>query len=522
MVQFIHLYNSVAMEELRSLVNVTKKHKIKNIQVVSRPAGSKTSKLFQLFEGIAEEQFKNDDEAMMGLYQSNKEENIRAAYKKLKRRLEKRLHNTVFFIDSHEARFKSKQKAYYYCFKQLATVKILIGRGARPAAIPLAEKTLRKAIEFEITPVVIELATDLRNHYAVHGGTSAQCRKLDDMVEQYSCLRRAEQMAEQYYSSLMLKAAKKRSTDPALEKDACRYLLSLELELKQLKQRKLSSYRFYQLYFLIKIIKNEICGNKQLAVETCQEAIHHFQNSRKDDQETFLFSFFFKLLQTQMQAGQLDKARQTANRCEDLLYARKQSTDWIQVKYCRALLSFQTRHYQEAYSIYQNAATHKLFKNQSPQSAERWKIINAYLHYLIEIGKVSQEAAGQTGRFRLGRFLNDFFIVSKDKLGYNIDLIALQVLFHLHWKQFDKIIDQAEPWTSYADRLRRKRVGSRAHYFLRLLLCLEKHNFHPLAVRRHAVDWLKKLQQTEVDTQLEIIPYEHIWELILSSLDRTS
>lgn len=508
------------MEELKSLVNLANKQRIQQIEIIGKKNASSTSKLYRLFAGIADEKFYDDESAVQSLYGPSPGETDRAAYQKLKQRLHQRLLNTVFFIDPNEARFKNTQTAYYYCFKQLATVKILIGKGAREAAIPLAEKTLRKAMKFDITQVALELATDLRIHYAVNGSSLAQCRKYDKIVQDYSQLRQAEQTAEKYYAYLMVKATRKRSSDPELSKEARGYSQELEAIFKSLA---IGSFRFSQLYFMVKILQHEILGDTQSSIEACTEAINYFKDSPQDALHTIQFTFAFKLLQAYIQAKKYNEAKRAAEKCEQILKKRKGSKakDWLQVQYCRMLLCFQTKDYEEAYRIYQAAIDdQQQFDRQSKLARERWTLIEAYLHYLISIKKINIQGTEKFQNFRIGRFLNELPIFSQDKFGYNIDLIALNVLFSLHRGRYSKIIDRMESWKTYTYRFGKKRPNNRGIYFLRMLLCLPNANFHPIAVERHAEQWYKKLIHTPVDTDLELIPYETLWGFVQASLSQ--
>ncbi|PHN04080.1 hypothetical protein [Flavilitoribacter nigricans] len=501
------------MEDLISLVNLTTKQKIRQIEIVGRKTSATQGKLDKLFAGIANGRFLNDDSALEELYGPDPSETTRAAYQKLKLRLQKRLYNTVFFISPNEARYKKTQTAYYYCFKQLAAVKILIGKGARKAAIPLAEKTLRKAMKFEITQVAMELAADLRIHYAVNGGTEAQCRYYDKIVEDYSELRHAEQEAEKYYALLMVKATRKRSTDPVLYQEAKEYSEKLK---KTFKQLNVKSFRFSQLYFMVRILQHEIQGDSRKTIEVCDEAIEYFGKNKRGAHNTIQFTFAFKKLQAFIQAKQYEAARQAATDCEQLLDKQKAYSDWLHVQYCRILLCFRTGEYKEAFDIYHQAKSNKeQFNRQYQVAQERWTLINAYLQFLISIGKITPPEPQKFQKFRIGRMLNELPIFSKDKFGYNIDLIALNVLFSLHRKRFNIIIDKMESWKTYIYRLQqKKRPKNRGLYFLHMLLCLPSANFHPVAVERHAADWLKKLRNAQMDTEMEIIPYETLWEFI--------
>lgn len=152
------------MEELRSLVSVVHKHKIKKIEILGTSQSSGDGKLYKLYDGIASGKIHSDEEAIKLLY--TEEAAMPPGYVKLKQRLEKRLLNTLFFIDANEPSFSSDQSAFCNTYKNLAIIKILLKRNGRKVAIPLAEKILQKAMKFKITFVAFELANDLQIHYS--------------------------------------------------------------------------------------------------------------------------------------------------------------------------------------------------------------------------------------------------------------------------------------------------------------------------------------------------------------------
>ena len=78
------------------------------------------------------------------------------------------------FIDLDLSNHTDRQKAFLDCHKQWAMVNILFGRGARISCIDVAEKLLKKAIEYEFNEIVVDVAKLLRLHF---GGMAGDRKK---------------------------------------------------------------------------------------------------------------------------------------------------------------------------------------------------------------------------------------------------------------------------------------------------------------------------------------------------------
>ncbi len=253
-----------SFEELQALAEVVSKNKVKHIQVIGNP-GNANTKFEQFYDAIATGRLHDDTEAAQCFYQTSPDH---AAYRKLKDRLQERLVNTLFFVDVNQEGFNDYNKGYYNCYKLIAATKILIGRAARKAAIPLAEKALEQAIKFEFTDVILFLARDLRMHYGSIVGDRKKFETLDILVEQYNSILLAELKAEQYYSNLMMHYVGSKATKPDLIEKAAQY--STELEKLS---NKINSYRFNYLSFVIFTLRHEIANDYLNTLEVCQKAI---------------------------------------------------------------------------------------------------------------------------------------------------------------------------------------------------------------------------------------------------------
>lgn len=204
-----------SFEILDDMIYVLSKNKIKNINIIGQAASShraKSSKMEQLYEGIHNGKFKNDEDAALALgYDSAKN----TAYIKLKHELKKRLLNTLLFIDTEQPFFTDLEKARYNAKREWACIDVLWLRGASKSAVFLAEELFQYALYYEITFVALDIAKKLLSHYSLHGDK----KKYNYYHEQCNLLQKtyqAETEAEICNSELMILSARNNAHKPAL------------------------------------------------------------------------------------------------------------------------------------------------------------------------------------------------------------------------------------------------------------------------------------------------------------------
>ncbi len=87
-----------------------------------------------------------------------------------------------------------------------------------------------------------------------------------------------------------------------------------------------------------------------------------------------------------------------------------------------------------------------------------------------------------------------------------------------------KVIDRVESLNLYCYRYLRKDDTYRSNCFIKMLLQLPKANFHREAVVRKTEKLYNKLIENPSNlsmqaSEIEIMPYEMLWEYVLDSLD---
>ena len=110
-----------------------------------------------------------------------------------------------------------------------------------------------------------------------------------------------------------------------------------------------------------------------------------------------------------------------------------------------------------------------------------------------------------------------------DKSGQNIPVLIIQILIQIQQKKYDQLTDKIEAVEKYTTRYLRKDNNYRSNCFIKMLLQIPKQNFERARVEKHTKILLEKLRSMPLERakqafEIEIIPYEDLWEMALESI----
>lgn len=504
------------MKDLKPLIDLISRNKIKRIEVAGLPGRART-KVQKLYQAIAENRFESEEEAARFFFEEGELQSVYFA--RLKRQLRERLINTLFFIDANQASFNDYQRAYYTCYKYTTAVKIMLGRYARSAAIPLAEYTLKKAQEFEFTDLIFELSKVLFGHYGNNVGDYKKYQTYRDLSIKYSEIYRAENLSETYRLDITQHFARSKATKTEVAVLAEKYFQELDLIPKEHR-----SYRFYFQYYLISLLRYEILNDYANTLKISLEALAYFEQARKASASnlTILNSFLNHALACYLRLEQHKEGEAIAQRM--LKINAEGSVTWYNTLLYYLILCLHSNQYQKAYKVYKMASQHSNYAHLHQNILEYWRVIDAFIHYFISIHKIKPERHDNKIVFRINRFINEVPTYSKDKQGTNISILILQVLFLLQQGKYNEIIDRMESLNMYAHRHLRQDDTYRSNCFIKMLLTLPQANFHKSGVVRKAKKFHDlllgaPLVSAKQSAELEIVPYEVLWDCVLQSLD---
>lgn len=495
------------MDDLQELIHIINRNKVKHIAVIGN-ARSGHSKVQEFYQLISDGSLVNDEAAARYFYNAGPRNR---KYLDLKKRLKDRLYNTALFIDVNQPRYDNMGKAYYSSWKDFAVAKVLIARGSTLASMQLLEKLLKKCLKYEFTELSIDILRFLRQKVATHYFDEKKfCRYnalLQEQLERYQL----ELQVEEFYASLILDIYAGRHE--GVPDKAQAFAQAVEKKVYDL-----STYRLRLYYYSILVAGYNEARKFDQARQITEEAIAFFSsNPNYANNATGIFQrklFLILWQQKKFEAGsELLVQAKRYTRDGDLSYFTNHSYF--------LLLCLHVGQYQRAYDLLLHTMQHKRFRTLSEFSQEKWRIYQAYLYYLIGLGKIP---GLEPKKFRINKFLNEVPNYARDKRGTNIPILIIQILFLLLYRRYNAVIDRMEALEKYTSRHLRAESVRRSYFFIRMLLKIPKADFHRAGAQRKAESFRKKLRSTPLNVTrnayiTEIMPYEILWEYAMDSLD---
>ena len=471
--------------------------------------------LEKFYKQLAAGNIENDAEAASLLYDAEASD---PRYQRLKSDLKKRLYEAPLLLDPRKLGRTDRQQAYFQCAKDGAVAKILFGKHKREAAIQLSKKLLQLAEKYEFTEVVLNIHKLLRIHYGTWTGEPKQYKHHNHYYKHYQQLWQWEAKAEEYFTELTLQYVQDKSLKTETRQQAQAYYDELAAPLQE--------YDAYQLHLcgrLIQLAISSSIDDHEATVRTCEDAMTFFRN-KPYQAHAPLQIFSYQQLLSYIQLRRYEAGRKLVQASEEWL--QEGDFNWFKFQESYLKLAFHTQQYTDAYDTFMRVIEHSRFRYLPSELKEVWRIYEAYLHYVLWMGAVDvKQPAKRFNKFRLGKFLNETPIFSKDKRGMNVTILIIQILFLIAREKYDAVIDKAEAVEKYCSRYLKKDETYRSNCFIKMLLQMPKSAFHPAAVRRHTGKLLKKLKQYPSQAvtnahDIEILPYETLWAFALDSLDQ--
>lgn len=501
------------MEIIQDLVDLVSRNKLKSIELLGQAEQGRVSMVNSLYVKIASREFCTDEEAAQYYFSAAPNDH---AYRKLKNQLKNRLVNALFFIDVKQAGYSDWDRAYISCCKEWAAVKILLNRGASKIAVDLALKIFKRAEYYQFSELLVNISKILRLYYSTRQPDARKLKYYDELHTQYVQLWQSENLAEDLYIRLVYSHLfdQNASTEPSPARAYYEQLAPL--------QEQHRSYHFLRHVYLLKVAALMAEVNYAEAALACDEALNALSSIEFVPKVAFL-TFLYQKLVCHIQLKNYPAGRMVVEKALEL--EKEGSFNWFKNRELCLILALHTHNYAEAQQVWQHATCHPSFHTLGKRALEKWKIYEAWLEYLLFIGKLKSNSVEASGKFRLNKFLNEVPIFSKDKRGMNVPILVIQILFLIAQKRHDAVLSRIEAIERYCSRYLKQDENYRCNVFIRLLLQIPKAHFHPQTVLSRAERYLKLLEQYPLQMspqgyELEVIPFEELWAMVWGSLGK--
>lgn len=498
------------MKFIIELVHLLPPQKTSQIEVISSDI-NKQSKLGRLYYGILDGSITDDTKAAQLLYNKSPDH---PAFVKLKYRLQERLLNTLFLVDVNQPKYTDYGNAIFNSFQSFALIKILLTKSARKTAIYLAENLLEHSKKYEITELNFMLTTDLRNHYSNLQLNRNKFIKYNILNKKFQEELIAEGKAAELFNLINLNEIA--IVNGKLSKKSKELITNLMEELELLNER-VSTYRFLLLYHLSKTTLLELKNDYKKLPEQCKLVLKTFEK-KESISNIPKYIFNLKILIAHFNLGDYEKSLLFTKKVVE--FTSKGSHNWHLAKYYQATLYLHQGNYEKGFNCKQSVFKDTNINELAASLREHWLILEAYIEFLREIGKIPAGAK----RFRLQKFLNEVPIYNREKRGKNISILILQLLFFLVWEDFGNYIDRMDALKQYSHRYLSSADTSRSNTFIRMMRKLPRVAFNHLRAKElNKKDfWFLKKEPKKVSNKpadIEIIPYEQLWPMVLKVLE---
>jgi hypothetical protein len=499
------------MDALRELVQLVTRNKLKSIDVLDF-AEDGNSRLGQLYNLISEGKVETDQQAAEMLYP---ESDNTSGYRKLKNKLRKKLINSLLLVDLNQASYSDRKSAYHQCYKEWAAIRILLAKNAWTIAVEIAERILKHSMKYEFTELTLDLLGIMRLHYGTRLGDLKKFEEYKRLALEYEPIYIAENKAEMLYTELIVHYVNNKSTKTNLQKKAELALMELSDSL-----RRFNSYRLHLYGGMIRLMISSTVNKHEDTISTCEDLIEFFE-SKDYRAETPLQAAYYQKLVCHCQLRQFEPGKEAAEKCLELI--ENGNVNWFKYYEMYFMLAMYTGNYKEALEVFYKVTKHKRFGYLTDSAREVWLIYEAYLYFIVEAGLLDPaEEYSEIKSFRLGRFLNETEIFSKDKSGMNVAIIIFQIIYFMVKGQYGKVVDKSEGIQKYCTRYLKEEHTARSYHFIRGLLAIAAAGDYGSEKREKAEsykDQFTSLQDKETGQtfQIEIIPYETLWDTIFNA-----
>ncbi len=494
------------MDELATLVKIVTDRRLAVLPFLDFSARKSTNKDLQLVRLLEQEPNITQSKLIKGLY-GNTEQKSQAAFRQLKSRVQQKLLNHLYFLDHTDARHVVARRHEQHCLGLLHQARILTGEGEYKLAEKLYRKATTVAIDAELTQYAVMCTRILRNLYAEMRNPTrfkAMNQQLSKLQERLTL----EDEAEQTFFEVKMFSIYQVRWRQFLIKQLPGYLEQLE----QL-HKKVNSYNTFYYLYVTKLSREELEGNYEEIIKITSET-EKARKQGKINEKRFDKRFNnYMSVYAHLRCRQAEKGLVLAEEYfKDFHYS---SGNWFYYLETYLLLAVHARQYEQALDLLQQARKNPYYRKQREAAQQRWELYEAYIQFV-------QPEQSPLKMRHFNQFVQKVPDYSRDKQGYNVAILILQFLYFLRRRDVEGLLARLEGLRKYEQRHLRDPATLRSQLFFRMLLMTVKENFAPEACEKKAAPLLERLraapQPGEAYGEIEIVPYEDLWELALSIL----
>ena len=492
----------LSMNELANLAQIVTSRRLAVLPVVEldQAANGRESQLVSvLLTGAGRTQV----QAAKALYGQGTPANL-VALKRLKSRVQAKLLNHLYFLDHTDPLSLVSRRYQMGCLDLLHKGTALYAEGEYVLSQRLLRRCLTEAQAGEFTAYAVLSARQLCTIYAQLNKPVAYLQ-MDGLLQQSLRVQQLEDEAERLYTSTSLALLGPIKNRRAL-------LPQLPERLRQLEalHRRTKTFNTFSFLYRLRIAHEELLGNFPELIRLTGVATRQFGqgklNARRFDLRYNAFIGVIAYLRGRQPAKGLRLAQ------EGIGYFAASSSNWFVFQEQHLLLALHGKKYAYAQQLLVEVAQNPAVAKLRPAAVERWELYRGYVDFVAPPAVPAPPASAAKWALLLPEY-------SRDKSGQNVAILVLQLLCYLRQQNLDAALVRLERLRKYQQRHLADDSARRSRLFLRLLRGLADSGFDSAKARKRGQANLETLTNTpppgDAFAEVEIIPYEQLWELVL-------
>ncbi|MDX5443581.1 MAG: hypothetical protein LPJ89_07350 [Hymenobacteraceae bacterium] len=491
------------MDELLKLAKiVTNRRKKLHPLLIFKKKHISKEQLF--FTKLLEGEFKTEEEAAAAICGTGPSD---PQFKMLKHRLRTKLFNNLLFLDFSDNRIKVSHRYEEKCNHLLHQARVLM----QLSELGLAEKNLKSSLalarEAEFTDISIYCLRNLTKLYAYASRHTAFYPAMEQL-QQFTSLFVHEQEAEMHAYTARLELNKSvRARKSFLPK-----LIPIIDRLRELWEQT-GSYNIFENYYMLNLWHKELIGDFKSIVQVTEESEEKLEQG-KINQMRFDHRYNkFINVSARLRIKDYQQGLHVAS--EYIKAFERSSNNWFAFMENYFLLAIQSGDYHKAHILSETVANNPHFAKIKQQAQERWRLYRTYLYFVSPNEKLLKS-------FNYYKFINDVPEYSRDKQGFNVAILIIQFLYFLQKDDVESLLNRIESIRKYISTHLRDVFSERSRLFFKLLMLVVQENFDAKVCREKGAKIHKKLQELpppgDAYAEVEIIPYEDLWNMVLQIL----
>ncbi|PRY07312.1 hypothetical protein CLV24_12450 [Pontibacter ummariensis] len=493
------------MEELSRLIHLVVERGSKSSMFVNQQdEESLETKLFNL---VKQNQVTTDQDAASLLYGKN---TLPASYRMLKSRLRKKLFNQLHFLKFPTGKYRGSVIHRYECDGLLLEAQSLMLGGELKMAGKVIDQALNIAKSSELNSIIVR-ALELKQSVSLMAADQKAYGTADVELQKYYEIESRERKATKLFGRASMEL-----NQGVLVRS--QFLSKVPMVLKELYAlwQETNSSLIFEAYHILSIHFLELTGDYEAIHQTIERA-ELLLNEGKVSPAWFnhRYNSFIKvyaLLQTRQFEQGIEQAEQY------IKHFTAYSLNWYAFQENYLLLALHSQKLELATELIGSCLSNLGVNKLQSSAKERWELYRRYL--LLSVKHQRLKSTDQISNI----FLTELTALPKDKEGFNLSLLVLDAIELLSNPNLDDYEPLAERIRKYISKYLRGEKAERGRLFLRMLLLVIKEGLDPAQSREKGERLLEKLSVAlppgDAFAEVEIVPYEHLWELVLNLLER--